>query len=214
MEKNIQDIMEKNSENVKSDTDTTDTDTDEYRMVVALRSDLKMKRLEAVIQGSHATVSCSVNALKEWPVLFDRWWNAGSSKTVLEASLDCLVKLYALAKEKRIPCSIVRDAGIVTAVAVLSYSEAVKMMTEALCKKTSGKENFMSGSNLENEKVVCGGCGKKFQKHIIKEGARYHTLSWDWDGTHCSNANCIVNHKCGHNKDLKNSKGNKEKREQ
>ena len=30
-------------------------------------------------------------------------------------------------------------------------------------------------------------------EHIIKEGARYHTLMWIHDGTHCSEPDCEIN---------------------
>jgi len=30
-------------------------------------------------------------------------------------------------------------------------------------------------------------------KHIHCEGARYHALSWDSKGAHCSESKCIVN---------------------
>jgi hypothetical protein len=30
-------------------------------------------------------------------------------------------------------------------------------------------------------------------KHIVCEGARYHGLRWDSDGTHCSDPNCEIN---------------------
>ena len=30
-------------------------------------------------------------------------------------------------------------------------------------------------------------------KHIIKEGAYYHVLWYDSDGTHCSEPNCEIN---------------------
>jgi len=33
------------------------------------------------------------------------------------------------------------------------------------------------------------------EKHIIKKGARYHVLSWDTNGRHCSEPNCEVNKK-------------------
>ena len=33
----------------------------------------------------------------------------------------------------------------------------------------------------------------KFIKHIRCEGARFHVLSWDSNGTHCSEPDCIIN---------------------
>ena len=36
---------------------------------------------------------------------------------------------------------------------------------------------------------------KKLVKHILKEGSRYHVLSWDNHGTHCNEPNCEINKK-------------------
>ena len=34
---------------------------------------------------------------------------------------------------------------------------------------------------------------KKWVKHLYKEGARYHVLSYDSNGVHCSEENCEIN---------------------
>jgi len=34
---------------------------------------------------------------------------------------------------------------------------------------------------------------RKWIKHIYKEGARYHVLHWNSNGTHCSEPDCEVN---------------------
>jgi hypothetical protein len=41
---------------------------------------------------------------------------------------------------------------------------------------------------------ICPRCKKEMVDHIIKEGARYHTPSWDHSGEHCSEPNCEINH--------------------
>ena len=33
----------------------------------------------------------------------------------------------------------------------------------------------------------------KYVKHIRCEGARFHVLSWDSNGPHCSQPHCIIN---------------------
>ena len=48
----------------------------------------------------------------------------------------------------------------------------------------------------------CPKCGKRVQKHIVKDGARYHVKSWSLlnngeSDTTCSEKDCEVNHKCG-----------------
>jgi hypothetical protein len=32
-------------------------------------------------------------------------------------------------------------------------------------------------------------------KHVVCDGARFHTLHWDFEGSHCSEKNCIHNKK-------------------
>ena len=46
------------------------------------------------------------------------------------------------------------------------------------------------------EYYICDHCGKKIQKHIICEGARFHVISWTTDNTICSEDDCEINHKC------------------
>ncbi len=43
----------------------------------------------------------------------------------------------------------------------------------------------------------CPHCHNRIQKHIICEGARWHVLSWDSAGRHCSEADCEDNHGLG-----------------
>ncbi len=42
----------------------------------------------------------------------------------------------------------------------------------------------------------CPHCGEELERHIVCEGARFHVLSWDSNGTHCSCAKCEKNHHC------------------
>lgn len=34
-------------------------------------------------------------------------------------------------------------------------------------------------------------------KHVVKEGARYHVVSWSEQGTHCSERDCEINRRAG-----------------
>ena len=42
----------------------------------------------------------------------------------------------------------------------------------------------------------CSRCGKRLEKHIVCEGARFHVTSWTNLGTRCSAPLCEHNHKC------------------
>ena len=45
---------------------------------------------------------------------------------------------------------------------------------------------------------ICPHCGKPMVKHILKEGARYHVISWyrgkNGAFSHCSEPDCEENH--------------------
>lgn len=48
--------------------------------------------------------------------------------------------------------------------------------------------------NYTPEKYDCA-CGKKLEKHIKQEGARYHVLFYN-KGVKCSASECETNHNC------------------
>jgi len=39
-------------------------------------------------------------------------------------------------------------------------------------------------------------CGVKVKRHIYKDGARYHVISYSTTGRRCSEKDCEINHKC------------------
>lgn len=48
------------------------------------------------------------------------------------------------------------------------------------------------------EYINCKDCNVEMEKHINQEGARYHVLSWDTKGSHCSESSCEIHHKDNH----------------
>jgi len=50
---------------------------------------------------------------------------------------------------------------------------------------------------FESEYRECPVCHKQVQRHIVCEGARWHILSWDSSGCHCSESDCERNHGVG-----------------
>ncbi len=46
--------------------------------------------------------------------------------------------------------------------------------------------------------VDCPICHAPMEKHIVCEGARFHVISWNNRGTHCSERNCETNHLTKH----------------
>jgi len=80
------------------------------KQAIILRSDIGMSVGKLCVQACHASIgSCEnvdFNVLKSWKT-------EGQKKIVLEVqSRDEIVKLYKKAKDMKIPCFLVKDAGL------------------------------------------------------------------------------------------------------
>ena len=53
-------------------------------------------------------------------------------------------------------------------------------------------KDIMYDAPLPNPVEVCD-LDKNYIKHVHCNGAKFHLLSWDSNGRHCSEKNCIVN---------------------
>ncbi len=80
------------------------------KQAIILRKDLKMGKGKAIAQALHA----ALGALKMVPKkVAEEWERAGAKKIVLKVSSEEeLLKLYEKAKEEKLPCYLVRDAGL------------------------------------------------------------------------------------------------------
>ncbi len=81
-----------------------------YKQVIVIRKDLKMSKGKLAAQACHASVHAFERA--RWS-LIEKWEKEGAKKVVLAVeSQQELEELYKKVKEKRIPCFLVRDAGL------------------------------------------------------------------------------------------------------
>jgi len=97
---------EKNFEPGCSDTDG------EYKLVLVVRSDLKMGKGKVAAQCSHATLGCFQKAIDQCPDAVDTWYNHGQPKIVVKCdSADELEELRVQAKRKGLATCLIRDAG-------------------------------------------------------------------------------------------------------
>lgn len=55
---------------------------DEYRLVMAIRNDLKMQKGKVAAQCGHAAVAAYAKALKQRPELLKLWMRYGSNKMI------------------------------------------------------------------------------------------------------------------------------------
>jgi len=84
-----------------------------HKMVFVVRTDLNMGKGKIAAQCSHAAIMCYQRAMAMDQENLDIWEATGVTKICLKADGDesCLKELQKKAKEHKIVCAIVRDAG-------------------------------------------------------------------------------------------------------
>ena len=81
-----------------------------YKQVVVVRKDLKMKKGKLATQVAHACVGSLKKASKK---IIKKWEEEGAKKIVLKVKdLKQLKKIYKKVKASKLPCFLVRDAGL------------------------------------------------------------------------------------------------------
>lgn len=84
----------------------------EYKMIIAVRIDLKLSLGKMAAQVAHAAVNCSLASEKKKPVWFKKWHEEGAKKVVVKVS--GLAELYSLkvsAEDAGLVTSLIVDAG-------------------------------------------------------------------------------------------------------
>jgi len=85
----------------------------EYKMVILVRSDLKMSKGKTAVQVAHAAVSAAEEARRIKPEWWQRWMAEGQKKVALKvSSLEELEVFEKKAKEKGLPYAKIRDMGL------------------------------------------------------------------------------------------------------
>lgn len=80
-----------------------------YKQVVLIRDDLKLPKGKACAQVAHASVEC---ILKGDAGVVRKWRDEGMPKIVLKVADEKeLVAYFQKAKDKKIVCSLITDAG-------------------------------------------------------------------------------------------------------
>jgi len=85
----------------------------EYKMVIGVRTDLKLSKGKTAVQAAHAAVMCALKARKSHRLLFSRWYKEGQRKVVVK--LKGLEELYRLREEAvraGLVVGVVQDAGL------------------------------------------------------------------------------------------------------
>ncbi|XP_065830910.1 peptidyl-tRNA hydrolase 2, mitochondrial-like [Oscarella lobularis] len=88
------------------------TSTEEYKLVLVVRNDLKMGKGKVAAQCSHATLHCYKAMLKRDPKTLGRWETTGQAKVVLKATDEKeLDELSFQARQAGLEAGVIRDAG-------------------------------------------------------------------------------------------------------
>uniref|UniRef100_A0A8C2F7R2 Peptidyl-tRNA hydrolase 2, mitochondrial n=1 Tax=Cyprinus carpio TaxID=7962 RepID=A0A8C2F7R2_CYPCA len=84
----------------------------EFKMILVVRTDLKMGKGKVAAQCSHAAVSAYKQVQRRNPELLKQWEYCGQPKVVVKApDEDCLLELLSHAKEVGLAVSLIQDAG-------------------------------------------------------------------------------------------------------
>jgi len=85
----------------------------EYKMVMLIRTDLKMSKGKIIAQACHAAVESSEIAKRENREVWKKWRNTSGKKVALRVeSLKELLDLYNKALQLNVPCALIKDAGL------------------------------------------------------------------------------------------------------
>ncbi|MFP4608784.1 MAG: peptidyl-tRNA hydrolase Pth2 [Candidatus Aenigmatarchaeota archaeon] len=84
-----------------------------YKLVIAVRKDLKLSPGKLAVQASHASVSCAVKSQEQKSEYFKRWFQEGQKKVLVKCDdLDHLKFLKERAGLEGLTTSLVTDAGL------------------------------------------------------------------------------------------------------
>jgi len=85
----------------------------EYKLVVAVRSDLELSKGKLAVQVAHASVMAALEAKAKHRKWFSEWFAEGQKKVVVRGgTLADIRGLQAKARSIRLPTALVEDAGL------------------------------------------------------------------------------------------------------
>ena len=117
---------------------------EEYKMVIVMRSDLKMSKGKLAAQAAHAAVNCAFAAKKKDPKGFDRWYSEGQKKVVLKVdSLERLYEIKAIVDANSITNSIITDAGRTEIAPGTVTCIGIGPSTDAILDKITGELSML-----------------------------------------------------------------------
>jgi len=92
---------------------TVDSSAFEYKLVIVMRTDIKMSKGKVAAQAGHAAVSASEYARKNRPEWWSPWIMEGQRKIAVKAkSEDEILMLERKAKNAGLPVAMIVDRGL------------------------------------------------------------------------------------------------------
>lgn len=85
----------------------------DYKLVIAVRSDLELSKGKLAVQVAHAAVMAAFDAKAHHRKWFSEWWSEGQKKVVVRGgTLHDLHALRAKARSMGLTTALVEDAGL------------------------------------------------------------------------------------------------------
>ncbi|XP_055315630.1 probable peptidyl-tRNA hydrolase 2 [Sitodiplosis mosellana] len=88
------------------------SDSNELKMILVVRNDLKMGKGKIGAQCGHAAVGAYQNCMKKFPSLVRRWDDSGSAKIAVKVDSEGeLLSIFRAARDRNLNTCLIRDAG-------------------------------------------------------------------------------------------------------
>lgn len=111
-----------------------------YKQVIIVRKDLKLGVGKISSQVAHAAIGAMNETLKRTPDIVKKWEKEGGKKVVLKVKdLNELKSIYKKVKEAKLPCFLVRDAGLTQLKAGTITALGIGPIEERRVDKITGK---------------------------------------------------------------------------
>ena len=112
-----------------------------YKQVIVVRSDLRLSKGKLAAQAAHA----SLDAYKKAdPRVRAAWEQEGAKKVVVRVDDEkMLLDAFNLAKELKLPCSLIKDAGRTELAPGTTTSAGVGPAPEAAVDRVTGKMKML-----------------------------------------------------------------------
>lgn len=109
----------------------------QYKQVIVVRNDIKLGKGKFAVECCHAAIGSLNNADKE---TVEKWERKEAKKVVLKVKdLKELMRIYRKVKDEKLPCFLVKDAGLTQLKAGTITALGIGPVGERKVDKITGK---------------------------------------------------------------------------